>query len=214
MNSKKETYKTLGKPASGVIVEKKSIFTGVGRHIKSADEASAFLLDIRKEFPQARHVAYAYIIGMDGNTFRMSDAGEPSGTAGKPILEMLKLHKLVNCAVAVARDFGGILLGTGGLARVYGAACKAAIDACGVCVMEKTARVSLSVPYSLWDIVRHRLSGEPCEIIEVVYMENLGVILRVRECDEQRLFILLNEISSGRIIPQNISADFEPWISN
>ena len=209
-----ESYRTLGKQASGIVVEKKSVFTGVGRHIKSADDASAFLLDMRKDFPQARHVAYAYIVGMDGNIFRMSDAGEPSGTAGKPILEMLKLHKLVNCVVAVARDFGGILLGAGGLARAYGAACKAAIDACGVCVMEKTARVSVNIPYSLWDIVRYKLSGEPCEITHTEYMESVTIQLRVRERDEQRIFKLLNELSSGGIVPQIIATDYEPWVEN
>ena len=205
------SYRTLGKRANGIVIEKKSVFTGVGGRVASAPDAAAFLADTRNAYPQARHVAYAYIVGLDGNTFRMSDGGEPSGTAGKPILEMLRLHRLVNCAVAVARDFGGILLGAGGLARAYGAACKAAIDACGIIIMEKTARAEVDVPYPLWDIVRYKLSGERCEIVEVEYMESVKVRLRVRESDAGHVFALLKETGGGMLTPVVISTEYEGW---
>ena len=118
-------------PAHDAFVEKKSEFIGDACHIDSLDEALAFVQTIRDQHPKARHVAYAAVCGgSDGRLAeRMSDDGEPSGTAGKPILDVLRANEMTDCVVAVTRYFGGILLGTGGLTRAYTRGAKDALDA-------------------------------------------------------------------------------------
>ncbi|MBW3093811.1 YigZ family protein [Bifidobacterium sp. 64T4] len=120
-----------GKPAHDAFVEKKSEFIGDAAHIDSLDEALAFVATIRDQHPKARHVAYAAVVGgSDGRVSeRMSDDGEPSGTAGKPILDVLRANDLTDCVVAVTRYFGGILLGSGGLIRAYSTGASIAVKA-------------------------------------------------------------------------------------
>ena len=132
---------SAGQPAHDAFVEKKSEFIGDACHIESLDDALAFVQLIRDQHPKARHVAYAAVCGgSDGRLAeRMSDDGEPSGTAGKPILDVLRANDMTDCVVAVTRYFGGILLGSGGLIRAYStgasiavkAASKAKIVPCG-----------------------------------------------------------------------------------
>lgn len=112
-------------------MEKKSEFIGDVAHIDSLDEALAFVATIRNQHPKARHVAYAAVVGgSDGRVSeRMSDDGEPSGTAGKPILDVLRANDLTDCVVAVTRYFGGILLGSGGLIRAYSTGASIAVKA-------------------------------------------------------------------------------------
>lgn len=118
-------------PAHDAFVEKKSEFIGDAAHVGSLDEAIAFVDVIRDRHPKARHVAYAAVVGgSDGRVCeRMSDDGEPSGTAGKPILDVLRTNDLTDCVVAVTRYFGGILLGSGGLIRAYSTGASIAVKA-------------------------------------------------------------------------------------
>lgn len=121
----------VSEPAHDAFVEKKSEFIGDVAHIDSLDEALAFVATIRNQHPKARHVAYAAVVGgSDGRVSeRMSDDGEPSGTAGKPILDVLRANDLTDCVVAVTRYFGGILLGSGGLIRAYSTGASIAVKA-------------------------------------------------------------------------------------
>ena len=121
----------VSEPAHDAFVEKNSEFIGDVAHIDSLDEALAFVATIRNQHPKARHVAYAAVVGgSDGRVSeRMSDDGEPSGTAGKPILDVLRANDLTDCVVAVTRYFGGILLGSGGLIRAYSTGASIAVKA-------------------------------------------------------------------------------------
>ncbi|NMM97098.1 MULTISPECIES: IMPACT family protein [Bifidobacterium] len=121
-------------PAHDALVEKKSEFIGDAAHVDDLDEALAFVASIREQHPKARHVAYAAVCGgADGRlSERMSDDGEPSGTAGKPILDVLKQSGTTDCVVAVTRYFGGILLGSGGLVRAYSSAASLALKSAQV----------------------------------------------------------------------------------
>ena len=118
-------------PAHDSFVEKKSEFIGDACHIASLDEALAFVEMIRGQHPKSRHVAYAAVCGgADGRVSeRMSDDGEPSGTAGKPILDVIRANDLTDVCVAVTRYFGGILLGSGGLIRAYSTGASSAVNA-------------------------------------------------------------------------------------
>ncbi len=123
-----EDYKTVLKDAEVEMIERKSRFIGYCRPVKSQDEAIDFINEIRAMHRQATHNVYAYVLRED-NIMRYSDDGEPAGTAGVPVLEVIKKEGLTDICVVVTRYFGGILLGAGGLVRAYGKSAKLGIDA-------------------------------------------------------------------------------------
>ena len=137
-------------PAHDAFVEKKSEFIGDACHIDSLDEAIAFVQMIRDQHPKARHVAYAAVCGgSDGRLAeRMSDDGEPSGTAGKPILDVLRANEMTDCAVAVTRYFGGILLGSGGLIRAYSTGASIAVKAATKAKIVPCSEYQVTLDYS------------------------------------------------------------------
>ncbi len=114
-----DQYKTVLEGGTGEITEKKSRFIATVRPVSSEEEALAFLEEIRKKYWDARHNCYAYSVGMNREYTRCSDDGEPSGTAGRPMLDVILGEDIYNVAVVVTRYFGGVLLGTGGLVRAY-----------------------------------------------------------------------------------------------
>lgn len=117
-----EAYKTIDQGGSGEIVEKKSRFIATVRPVESEEEALSFVEEMRKKYWDARHNCYAYVLGERQEVMRCSDDGEPSQTAGKPMMDVLTGMGLTNVAVVVTRYFGGTLLGTGGLVRAYSSA--------------------------------------------------------------------------------------------
>ena len=123
-----EDYKTVLQDADAEMIEKKSRFIGYCRPVKTQDEAIDFINEIRALHRQATHNVYAYVL-RDNNIMRYSDDGEPAGTAGVPVLEVIKKEGLTDVAVVVTRYFGGVLLGAGGLVRAYGKSAKLGIDA-------------------------------------------------------------------------------------
>lgn len=140
---------TSDNPAHDSLVEKKSEFIGDAAHVDTLDEALAFVTSIREQHPKARHVAYAAVCGgADGRlSERMSDDGEPSGTAGKPILDVLKQSGTTDCVIAVTRYFGGILLGSGGLVRAYSSAASLAMKAAQVARIMTARRYRVHLEY-------------------------------------------------------------------
>ena len=119
---------TIDDFGSGDFTEKKSKFIGYAKHVTSEEEATAFISEIKSKHWDARHNVYAYILGENGETQRSTDDGEPAGTAGRPILEVIRGEQLTDIVIVVTRYFGGILLGTGGLVRAYSKAAKTAIE--------------------------------------------------------------------------------------
>ena len=124
-----DTYKMLSAPGEGLYKEKGSKFIATAFTVMSEDEVKSALAEVKKKYYDARHHCYAYMIGPDKACFRSSDDGEPSGTAGKPILNQILSKDVTNVCVIVVRYFGGTLLGTGGLIVAYREASKAALDA-------------------------------------------------------------------------------------
>ncbi|MDU2421317.1 MAG: YigZ family protein [Bifidobacterium scardovii] len=154
---------TAGQPAHDAFVEKKSEFIGDACHIDTLDEALAFVEAIRQQHPKSRHVAYAAVCGgADGRlSERMSDDGEPSGTAGKPILDVLRANELTDCVVAVTRYFGGILLGSGGLIRAYSTGASLAVKAASQARIVPCVRYSVRLEYPQLAIFQRLLAD--CE---------------------------------------------------
>lgn len=122
-----DTYKTITEKSSGLYREKGSKFLSFAIPVSSVDDVKRILQDYRKEYFDARHVCYAYMLGPDRTDFRANDDGEPSGTAGKPILGQINSNELTNVLIIVVRYFGGVLLGTGGLITAYKEAASNAI---------------------------------------------------------------------------------------
>ena len=154
---------TAGQPAHDAFVEKKSEFIGDACHIDTLDEALAFVEAIRQQHPKSRHVAYAAVCGgADGRlSERMSDDGEPSGTAGKPILDVLRANELTDCVVAVTRYFGGIVLGSGGLIRAYSTGASLAVKAASQARIVPCVRYSVRLEYPQLAIFQRLLAD--CE---------------------------------------------------
>ncbi len=142
-----DSYKTIKDYSSDEFVEKRSRFIGYAKPVKTEDEALEFINKIKKEHWDARHNCYAYVL-RDKNVKRYSDDGEPQGTAGVPMLEILDKNGIVDAVVVVTRYFGGILLGTGGLARAYSRGTKIAIEASGIITMSVCAMCELSCTYN------------------------------------------------------------------
>lgn len=174
------SYKTLREENSAEFIINKSRFIGYGCPCETEEEALAFLARIRQKHKDATHNCYAYIIGLNSGIMRYSDDGEPGGTAGMPIIEVMKARGVVNCAVVVTRYFGGILLGAGGLVRAYAQGSKTALDAAGVVVMEKSARQLVEVDYSTWQRLEYFLRSAPVIIEHTEFGASVVCTLMVR----------------------------------
>ena len=132
LNDLVDTYLTIAAPSEGIYKEKGSKFLSFAYPVTSIDEIKALIEQKRKEHHNARHVCFAYMLGADRATFRTNDDGEPSGTAGRPILGQINSNQLTDILIIVVRYFGGILLGTGGLTQAYKSAAAEAIAAANI----------------------------------------------------------------------------------
>lgn len=144
-----ESYKTIRAEASDSFIEKKSKFIGYIRPVTTQEEAMAFIQEKKSEHWDATHNVYAYVL-RDGQTRRYSDDGEPQGTAGIPVLDVLLKENIVDCVVVATRYFGGILLGTGGLVRAYSHTSKIAVEAGGIVTMALCTIGEVSCDYTFY----------------------------------------------------------------
>lgn len=166
---------TVAAPAQAEFIEKKSRF--IGYIAPAADEAAAqqFLQEIRRRHHDATHNCYAYQLGEHNRLQRSSDDGEPSGTAGRPILEVLKGSGLSDVIVVVTRYFGGVLLGTGGLVRAYSAAARAAIEQAERVQLVKAASFALTVEYPLWQRLEGWLGAQGFAVEDTRFTDKVDV---------------------------------------
>jgi len=154
-------YKTLKDVSQGIYKEKMSKFIAIAQPAASADEAKALIKQIANKYHDARHCCWAYMIGTERNEYLSSDNGEPSGTAGKPILGQINSFGLTNVVIAVVRYFGGIKLGTSGLIVAYREAAKLAIEAGEILECHEQATLSFTFPYlAMNDVMKLVKSGD------------------------------------------------------
>jgi len=192
------SYKTLSNPAQATIIEKKSRFVAFARPISSEEEAKAFLQQLRKEYWDASHHVYAYILResvQDGVRSRSTDDGEPSGSAGAPVLETLAGAGVIDAIVVVIRYFGGTLLGVGGLIRAYSGAAKAVIKKAGIAEMKLCRRYSLEIGYAGWNRVKHMASGY--RVVNIEYGERITVWMLVEVPDVRDFETLITDATGG-----------------
>lgn len=180
-----EQYKTIAKDSEAMIVEKKSKFIATVYKVTSPEEAEAYLTQLRKKYYDATHNCFAYQIGENNEFQKASDDGEPQGTAGKPILEVLKGEEIKNTLICVTRYFGGTLLGTGGLVRAYGKAAKEGLLAAGIVEKRKIYLYHLTMPYTLSGKVQYLLGEKGYVIRNSTYLEDVTfeVEVLIKESD-------------------------------
>ncbi len=171
----RESYLEAYQGGEGELVEKKSRFIATVRPVKSETEAAAFIEEMRKKYWNASHNCTALCIGRQNELTRCSDDGEPGGTAGRPMLDVLLGGGIHNVCVVVTRYFGGTLLGTGGLVRAYGAAAKLALEAAGLVRCEPARLYALAVDYASWQRVEAFLQSSGCEQKKVGFSDRVDV---------------------------------------
>lgn len=170
--SNKMSYKTVEKRAREIFIEKKSKFIATVAPCSSEEEALSFLNEIKKEFSDATHNVYAYCID-ENQIFRYSDDGEPSQTAGMPVLDAMRKEDIVDAAVVVTRYFGGTLLGTGGLVHAYSESARLGLRSAGIVTRKMCNIVAVNTDYSFVGKIRH-ITGEKHLVIEdTVYAESV-----------------------------------------
>jgi uncharacterized YigZ family protein len=189
-----DTYKTIITPTEGIYKEKGSKFLSFAIPVSSADEVKEIVKNYRKEYYDSRHVCYAYMLGADRKEFRANDDGEPSGTAGRPILGQINSRELTNILVIVVRYFGGILLGTGGLVVAYKEATTDALDQAEV--IEKTVDESISIifDYVLMNEVMRIIKDTNAQISSQNFEDQCAMQLSIRKQDADLLSSKLDKL--------------------
>lgn len=188
-------FYTIKDECSAEITEKKSKFICNVFHVESVQEAEDKLNIIRKKYHDARHNCYVYKV-VEEDAFKASDDGEPSGTAGVPMLNIVNGRNLSNILVVVTRYFGGILLGTGGLVRAYSLATTTALDDSNIIKQEMGLEASFNVEYKELEEVKYHLKNRNIVISNQEYLENVKVFVEGREED---ILKLQNEKLSERV---------------
>lgn len=191
-------YKIVYEAGEGEIVEKKSRFIASVSPAGSEQEAAAFIESIRKKHYDARHNCPAFVIGRNRELSRCSDDGEPGGTAGKPILEVINGMGLTDTVVVVTRYFGGILLGTGGLVRAYTEAAKAGLANAGIATMRYGSLLNISADYTDLGRIQYLLGNRRIPVLDSQYTDRVSLKLRVSEEDVDALLKELTESTEAR----------------
>ncbi len=205
------SYRTLMKRGSDEFIVNKSRFIGHGAPVESEEEALAFLAEIRRTYADASHNCFAYIVGANMGVMRYSDDGEPGGTAGMPIIEVMKNRGVTNACVVVTRYFGGVLLGAGGLVRAYTQGAAIAVNACGVGVMHPTARYMMDVPYPMLSRVEYFFKSAPVLVEAKDFSDVITFTFLVKVSDEPALLESLTQLSEGRLEPMRFDEIYNAW---
>ena len=195
-----DTYKTITALAEGLYTEKRSKFIAMALPVRTLDEIKEHLEKYQKQYYDARHVCYAYMLGHERKDFRANDNGEPSGTAGKPILGQINSNELTDILVVVVRYFGGIKLGTSGLIQAYKAAAAEAIATAEV--IEKTVddEVEVAFEYPFMNDVMRIVKEEEPQIVSQSYDMDCLMRLRIRRSMMPRLHERLSKVETLRFI--------------
>ncbi len=175
-----DTYKTIVAPSEGIYTEKRSKFIAMAFPVRTVDEIKVHLEACQKKYYDARHVCYAYMLGHERKDFRANDNGEPSGTAGKPILGQINSNELTDILIVVVRYFGGIKLGTSGLIQAYKAAAAEAIAAAEFVERTVDDVVSFLFEYPFMNDVMRVVKEMNPEIVQQAYDMDCSMTLRIR----------------------------------
>lgn len=203
-----ELYITLEKEASASFVEKKSEFIGYACPCKTEQEALDFIAKIRKKHADAKHNVYAYQI-KENNIARFTDDGEPQGTAGMPVLDIIRKTGFTDACIVVTRYFGGILLGTGGLVRAYSHAAKLAAEAAHVITYERFITCEIICDYADYDKIRASYQGVGLMVDSVDFAADVTQCLAIRAPEYDRFCDALTELTNGTVLIETTGDRFD-----
>ena len=200
-----------GRTESEKIIEK-SRFLTYSQHVESEEEARAFIAEIRGMHPFATHCCFAFVADKVGNLQRFSDDGEPQGTAGMPILDVLKNKKLFETAVAVVRYFGGIKLGAGGLVRAYSSSASENLAVADIRSLEMCTEFAVEVDYTGIDSVQKYFSSHTCTPLTSDYGAKVLFTVAVKKVDAEAFSSGLVDYMQGRVEIESVGEDYS-WFT-
>ena len=204
-----QSYKTLGQYAAEEYIVKRSRFIGYAKPVKTEKDALEFIEEIRKKHWDATHNVYAYSI-REGSVKRYSDDGEPQGTAGMPVLNVITQEEITDCVVVVTRYFGGILLGGGGLVRAYTHSAKIGVDAAQIITMVPWSVCSLSCDYTFYGKIETLIRDFGGVIGDTDFAENVNITFKIEQGTEEAFDKKLKDLTNAKvafeIIGETVSA--------
>lgn len=193
MNS--DEFKTIVNIGEGTYSEKRSKFLAFAHHVETLEEIKDIIQEYRKKYYDARHVCYAYMLGAKREDFRANDDGEPSSTAGKPILGQINSRELTDVLVIVVRYYGGVNLGTGGLIVAYKTAAAAALDASEIVIRQVESVITYDFPYVMMNAVMKVVKDMKPRIISQTYNGTCEIKLGIRQSEAEQLKERLKKLS-------------------
>ena len=202
-----EEYKTVENEASDFFIEKKSRFIGYVCPVKTQEEAADFINKIKSKHWDATHNVSAFVL-RENNIQRCSDDGEPSGTAGVPVLDAILKSGVVDVCVVATRYFGGTLLGAGGLVRAYSHTSKIALEAGNIITMAQCSVLEANVDYSFYERMNQLLSEFNARIINTDFADSVKITFSIKEAYQEALEDKLKDISNGKYSTNFIKSEF------
>lgn len=194
-----DEYKTIGKEGSGSYTEKRSKFLAFAHHVDTEDGVKRIVATYRKKYYDARHVCYAYMLGAERTAFRANDDGEPSSTAGKPILGQINSHELTDILIVVVRYYGGVNLGTGGLIVAYKTAAAEAIANSAIVTRQVEEMITYNFPYPLMNDVMRIVKEMQPRILSQSYDNTCQIKLSIRKSEAEQLRSRLNKLIISKL---------------
>ncbi|MCY6483600.1 YigZ family protein [Clostridium aestuarii] len=191
-------YFTVKNEASDQFVERKSTFIGHVKRVYSEEEARAFINEIKNKHKEARHNVYAYAIGKNMGIQRYTDDGEPQGTAGVPMLEVIKRKGITDVVVVVTRYFGGILLGTGGLTRAYSKGAVISIDKAGIVEKVEGLHLNITIDYDLIGKVQYICGQNSWYIEDIEYTDKVKLLILAEADIVEKIKAKIMEVTAGK----------------
>jgi len=201
MNAREDTFYTIESVSTGIFKDRGSKFLAFAHPVSSVDEAKKIIENYKKEYYDARHHCYAYVIGPEKTIWRVNDDGEPSGKAGKPILTQINLRNLTDVLVVVVRYFGGTLLGTGGLIHAYKTASAEALDNAKIVERNIETPVIIRFPYSRLNSIMKLLNDTKATIRKQDFGEQCEITASIRKSLFNKIIRKLNEFRDVEILP-------------
>ena len=197
---------TLGREASAEFTEKKSVFIGYASPVKTVEEAEDFIAKIKKKHADARHNVSAYMVG---NSVRYSDDGEPKGTGGVPVLEVLKKSGVDGAVLVVTRYFGGILLGAPGLVRAYSKAASMAVEEAGIVTYRNYTECTVTCDYSLYDKLLYDIGRRTIITDDTDFGGNIVLRLAVLSEEYEAFEKAVYSMTNGKLVPEKTGERYD-----
>ena len=201
-------FKIVYQNGTGEIIEKKSRFIATVYHIETEEDVSTYISATRKKYWDAKHNCYAFVLGNNNEIQRCSDDGEPAGTAGKPILEVIQGNEIHNCLIIVTRYFGGVLLGTGGLVRAYQQASKAGLENSVITQKMPGNKIKVDTDYNGLGKIQYIAGQMNLAIVDVEYTDAVSITMVISIDAAKEFEEKVTEVTAGKARIQTVGEQY------